>query len=82
MSSSGVKYSIRFERLELLGEVKEEEMKEMRKLLAELHKKISSSQEEENKLKFVPMKKIKQALTKLTDNAALLVQGAPPSQYM
>ena len=41
MSSSGVKYSIRFERLELLGEVKEEEMKEMRKLLAELHKKIS-----------------------------------------
>ena len=46
------------------------EMKEMRMIMAELDKKLSSQAESQ----FVPMKKIKQELIKLTNNAAKLVQ--------
>ena len=79
MASAG-EYTLKFERLELQQEWKEEqmklEMKEMRKLIGELGKKLSSQDEAQ----FVPMKKIKQALAKLTDNAAVLIQGEPPSK--
>ena len=60
----------------------QEELKEMRKLVGELSKQLSSSSSQGAAAQFIPMKKIKQALTKLTDNAAVLIQGEPPSKLL
>ena len=60
-----------------------DELEEMRKLLGELNKKLSSSSSSQGAAaQFIPMKKIKQALAKLTDNAAVLIQGEPPSKLL
>ena len=75
---------LKFQRFQVLHEWKEgqmqEELKELRKLVGELSKNLSSSQGAA--AQFIPMKKIKQALTKLTDSAAVLIQGEPPSKFL
>lgn len=80
------KYTLKFERFQVLQEWKDgqvqEELKEMRKLVGELSKQLSSSSSQGAAAQFIPMKKIKQALVKLTDNAAVLIQGEPPSKLL
>ncbi len=79
------KYTLKFERFQVLQEWKDgqvqEELKEMRKLVGELSKQLSSSSQD-GAAQFIPMRKIKQALAKLTDNAAVLIQGEPPSKLL
>ena len=68
---------LRLERLELQALLKEEEIKELRDLCYLLRRKIIiTPQGVGAEQKFVPLRRIKEALAKLTDDADKLISGS------